>query len=101
VLRSYTNIDVIIEWHTRHSGGSRKLKLNIVPRLTRGEREKSLQSRLEGYIRLFNTYREIAPVPGREKSVLDVQFELDIEIKTIHWEMKYLGYTPNLGDYIL
>ena len=100
-LKSYTATNVIMEWHTKYSGSSRRLKLSLGRRVVTGASNNSLQSRLESYVQLFNAYREFAPAAGREKSVLDAQFGIDLEIKTIYWEMKYLGYTPNLGDYIL
>jgi hypothetical protein len=84
--------------------GAETLKLSIGPsgnvqRL--GESSTKLQERLDALISMFKLYRTVKPTPGREKQVLDKQFELDAEISALHKEMKYLGYTPNLKGHML
>lgn len=66
-----------------------------------GKSCKELQKRLDLLISMFKLYRTGKPTPGREKQVLNKQFELDAEINALHRGMKYLGYTPNLREYKL
>jgi hypothetical protein len=103
-LKSHTDNSAVLERCTPNLTGAEILNLCIgsdgaVQRS--GESCKELQKRLDSLISLFKAYRTFKPTPGREKQVLDKQFELDAEINTLQKEMKYLGYTPNLKDYIL
>lgn len=65
-----------------------------------GESCATLQKRLDELIRLFKMNRK-GYIPGALKYSLDKQFEFDAEVNALYNEMKYLGYTPNIGDYIL
>jgi len=103
-LKSHTASSAILWRRSPCLSGPERLNLSMgaAGKVQRsGESCASLQSRLDTLISLYKMYRTGRPTPGREKQVLDKQFELDAEINALCGEMKYLGYAPNVGDYIL
>jgi len=103
-LKSYTENSVILLRRSPLLSGPEQLELctDASGKVQRSCAScASLQSRLDGLISLYKVYRTGRPTPGRERQVLDKQFELDAEINALYAEMKYLGYAPKVGYYIL
>lgn len=101
-LENFTTDSAVLKRSSPHLGGCEILRLGVdssgnVQR--KGEGNAVLQERLDTLISMFDVYRDFRPTPGREKSVLDKQFQLDSEIKALCIAMKHLGYSPNRGDY--
>ena len=102
-VKIHTDRSVILKRFVGISSGAETLKLYLdsAGKVQRdGERLTTMQGRLDKLIDEFKMYRK-GYIPGAEKINLDMQFKLDAEIHSLYREMKYLGYNPNVGDYIL
>ncbi|MGD0552551.1 MAG: hypothetical protein ABSB25_07865 [Sedimentisphaerales bacterium] len=103
-LQSHTNSSAVLKRHTPHLSRDEMLKLCVGSNgrvQCNGESSKEMQERLNSLISLFKVYRTFKPPLRKDKHFLDKQFELDAEINALVTEMKYLGCSPNLGDYEL
>ena len=101
--KSHTDNSVFFEKHTPQIVGVERLELHVNSAdeiELRGESYTMLQARLGTLITQFKFYRTYEPLPGQEKKFLDMQFELDAEISSLYRVMTYLGYSPDIGDYI-
>ena len=104
-LKRYTNDSVTLKRRVSKGVGADYETLKLCADSTGGvqrdgESCTTLQKRLDELIELFKMNRK-GYIPGALKYSLDNQFEFDTEVKALYNEMKYLGYTPNIGDYIL